>query len=127
LKPLFDYGTPLIVDRVFGITQDDSPVSFVLCELVISVIELIVMLPLETVRRRLQVQKHSAIVSSNEHEGTVVGISPIAYASSWDCIYRISAQEGSNRMRLKGLYRGFKIRLFTNFFIAVAQILTIQD
>jgi fusion and transport protein UGO1 len=127
LKPLFNHGTPLIVDRVFGITQDDSPVSFILCELVISVIELIVMMPLETVRRRLQVQKHSAIVSSNEHEETIVGISPIAYANSWDCIYRILGQEGSNRMRMKGLYRGFKIRLFTNLFVAAAQILTIQD
>lgn len=85
------------------------------------------MLPIETVRNRLQVQRNPAVVTCSKDNESVVGLSPVRYSGPWDCVCRILRQEGSKSIRIRGLYRGFKIRFFSNLFVAVLKLMVIPE
>jgi mitochondrial fusion and transport protein UGO1 len=121
LAPLFKYGSPVIIDRAFSITQEDSPVLFVICELAVSIIELLVMMPIETIRRRLQGQSQPSILITKFE--TVVGVSPIAYSGPFDCLWRIIRQEGVRGRRFRALYKGIKMRFLANGLIALLKLM----
>ncbi|KAI9611940.1 hypothetical protein H4Q26_008029 [Puccinia striiformis f. sp. tritici PST-130] len=56
VRPLIHLATPLIIDRVIGIDRVQEPLRFGLAEFGISSLGLLLVLPLETVRKRLQLQ-----------------------------------------------------------------------
>ncbi|PWN53544.1 mitochondrial carrier [Violaceomyces palustris] len=56
LRPLLSLSTPLIIERTLRLDSNTSPVMYSIAELGLSTLSLIVTLPIETVRRRLQIQ-----------------------------------------------------------------------
>ena len=89
LSPLFENMIPVVVDRVFHC--QNTLLGFGI-ELGISVLELVVMMPLETIRNRLAAQRIEGVVQQD----------PIPYTSAWDCCFRLVMIGG-----IGSLYRGF--------------------
>jgi fusion and transport protein UGO1 len=122
LSPLFRNSTPLVVDKLFGYSNNSIAVVFV--EFGISLMELIVLVPLQTIRRRLmgQIIRRKPI---DREFTTIIDLDPIPYSSWFDCMIRIM-HEGSpeGKWSFRGLYRGFRVRLITNAVVALLQLLT---
>jgi fusion and transport protein UGO1 len=120
LEPLFEHITPLLADRLLNSRKARS-IAVVLLDFTISTIELLIMTPIETVRKRLQCQAIITTPMEGSREyNTVVEIAstPLAYSSPLDCVWRILMVEDG----ISGLYRGFKAKLTYSFAIALLQL-----
>ena len=142
LSPLFKSVPSILCEPVFGMNREEMPFSLLFFDLVVNIAEIVVMLPIETIRHRLFCQvvnktptHHNRVVSNQEFE-TCVHLSPIPYTGFMDCAYRIMSEEGGSSIRkgskkcrrsfgFRGLYRGFRIRLITCLAIACLQAFTI--
>ncbi|KAE8248653.1 hypothetical protein A4X13_0g5524 [Tilletia indica] len=60
LRPLLSMGAPLVIERWLGIEATNSPALYAAAELTLGTASLLVSLPIETVRRRLQLQRRAA-------------------------------------------------------------------
>lgn len=58
-RPLFNLASPLIIERLFGLEVNGNPISYAVLELGINSLGLLITLPIETVRRRLQLQRRA--------------------------------------------------------------------
>ncbi|KAJ3197027.1 hypothetical protein HK101_006490, partial [Irineochytrium annulatum] len=56
LQPLFRHGTALIIDRYLAISPDTAPLVHQLIEFALNVVEIAVLMPIETSRRRMEAQ-----------------------------------------------------------------------
>lgn len=56
LRPLLSLGSPLLIEHTLRLEPNTHPISYALAELAISTASLCITLPIETVRRRLQLQ-----------------------------------------------------------------------
>ncbi|KAG0307453.1 hypothetical protein BGZ98_000243 [Dissophora globulifera] len=105
LAPLLSNSIPLIIDRVFKLSAADSPVLYSLAELGLNTIELLIRLPIETVRKRLQLQiqrtggQHSSAATQSKKYHTVVETRRRHYVGMVDCVYRIIKEEGGHHKR----------------------------
>ena len=79
---------------------------YVALRFVCSSLQLLFSMPIETVRKRLQVQ-HNAITSRPFYKR--IAISHIRYNGAFDCFIRIIREEG-----FSSLYQGFKMQLLSN-------------
>jgi fusion and transport protein UGO1 len=123
LNPIFQHSTPVILDRLVGATRDDS-LLFAATEFGVSFVELLVMLPIETIRRRMQCQvirKTPSTERERDYQG-LVELDPIPYRSVIDCLYRVVMED--NQFKISRLYRGFRVRLVTNVMVAILQLLS---
>ncbi|KAF9921453.1 hypothetical protein FBU30_008496 [Linnemannia zychae] len=149
LTPLLSNSIPLIIDRVFKISAADSPFLYSLAELGLNTIELLIRLPIETVRKRLQIQiqNHGRPRSPGTKKyKTVVETRKRPYYGMVDCIYRIIKEEGGHHKRVsssnngatqrpwysawgvRGLYTGLGMHLTSNATLfAVGAITNLQD
>ncbi|KAF9358628.1 hypothetical protein BGX34_008860 [Mortierella sp. NVP85] len=153
LTPLISNLIPLVIDRVFNISADDSPVLYSLAELGLDTLDLLIRLPVETVRKRLQIQIQAKIPGKRYE--TVVETRKRPYAGMIDCVKKIIQEEGgapSRRRtrkrndedeegepkepkkpwygywRVRRLYTGLGIHLTTNFALfAVSAVTKLQD
>ncbi|KAJ9050295.1 hypothetical protein DSO57_1015685 [Entomophthora muscae] len=137
IDPLFQHCTPLIIDRCFHLTFSESPIAFGLLELALSTLHLTISLPLETVRRRLQIQSNSKVASTKPYI-TAVRTRQIAYASVLDCAYRVATEEAfpsplNSKIRpassytahgMGALYKGFGFDFNASVFISVISSFT---
>ncbi|KAF8979130.1 hypothetical protein BGZ46_005775 [Entomortierella lignicola] len=101
LTPLLSNSIPLIIDRVFKLSAADSPVLYSLAELGLNTIELLIRLPIETIRKRLQIQmqyKDKDRRGSKKYK-TVVETRKRPYYGMVDCVYRIIKEEGGHHKR----------------------------
>ncbi|KAH8547744.1 mitochondrial carrier domain-containing protein [Umbelopsis sp. PMI_123] len=129
LIPLISNTGPLIIDRVFRISAVDSPFLYGLAQLGLDTLELIITLPLETIRKRMQCQIRSRVPGKRFE--SVVPLRPVPYAGVSDAVYKIMKEEGGkpstlkNRktaskdvkyggLGLRGLYQGFGMQCTTN-------------
>ncbi|KAI8904446.1 mitochondrial carrier domain-containing protein [Gorgonomyces haynaldii] len=117
VEPLFKLSS-LLVDRY--ISKEDFPLSTLLIDLSIEAIHLLVLVPLETVRTRLQVQMIPKRQQERPFE-TLVSVSPVPYTGVWDCTYRIVKEEG-----FRNLYKGLRIRLVSSFMVSLIQLFAQQ-
>lgn len=126
ISPLLQNVTPLIIDRVLGISPNDSPFTYSLAELAFNMLEVIITLPLDTVRKRLQCQIRSRVPSSKRF-ATVVPVRPVPYTGLSDAVYSIIKEEGvpphkgkkkakdsATALGLRGLYQGFSMQCTAN-------------
>lgn len=60
IRPLLSLSSPLLIERWLHLEPNSSPVSYALAELLVTTSGLLVSLPIETVRRRLQLQRRPA-------------------------------------------------------------------
>ncbi|SJX60587.1 related to UGO1-outer membrane component of the mitochondrial fusion machinery [Sporisorium reilianum f. sp. reilianum] len=56
LRPLLSLGAPLLIEHTLRLEPNTHPISYAITELAISTASLCITLPIETVRRRLQLQ-----------------------------------------------------------------------
>ncbi|KAG0342632.1 hypothetical protein BG004_005642 [Podila humilis] len=155
LTPLLANSIPLIIDRVFKLTAADSPFLYSLAELGLNTIELLIRLPIETIRKRLQIQIQSKGSSSAKKYRTVVETRKRPYYGIVDCVYRIIKEEGGHHKRtsrttkspdgsiitssvpqrpwysawgVRGLYTGLGMHLAVNSgLFAVGAVTNLQD
>lgn len=155
LTPLLANSIPLIIDRVFKLTAADSPFLYSLAELGLNTIELLIRLPIETIRKRLQIQIQTNGSSSAKKYRTVVETRKRPYYGMVDCVYRIIKEEGGHHKRtsrttkgpdgsiittsvaqrpwysawgVRGLYTGLGMHLTSNMALfAVGAVTNLQD
>ncbi|KAI9276081.1 mitochondrial carrier domain-containing protein [Sporodiniella umbellata] len=123
ITPLLQNVTPLIIDRVLCISANESPFLYSLAELGLNTLEVLITLPLDTIRKRMQCQIRSRTPGSKRFE-TVVSLRPMPYTSVMHAVYCITREEGSrpakhktrnqSRWSLQGLYRGFTMECTSN-------------
>jgi fusion and transport protein UGO1 len=148
----FKNSPPLIINRILGISGQDAPVLYALCELVINITELIVLLPVETARRRLFCQPRPRILVDDRPFRPLVELRPLPYTGVIDCMKSVIAEEGGLRHRtrrggrrrpstdavggsrpwwdgfgLKGLYRGVKEHFWATVGLLVVSALQVID
>ncbi|KAI7868180.1 mitochondrial carrier domain-containing protein [Spinellus fusiger] len=137
LIPLIQNAAPLVIDRVFCISANDSPFLHGLAELGLNTLELIITLPLDTIRKRLQCQIRSR--TSVKRFESVVALRPVPYTGVMDTCYRIVKEEGGRRQEknvkgrkgwereaspgwgLRGLYQGFSMQFTSSVLLFVLQ------
>lgn len=99
LRPLLHLSTPLIISRVLLIEPSTSPLLFGLAELVLSSSALLITIPIETVRKRLQIQSRAEFVRGGRAGGTgrawrtCVETRPQPYNGVVEAVYRILTEE----------------------------------
>lgn len=135
ITPLLQNTTPLIIDRVFGISASDSPFLYSLAELGLNTLEILITLPLDTIRKRMQCQIRSRTPGNKRFE-TVVALRPVPYTGVTDALYRIVKEEGGRRRKkgsskkkasknilpgwgLRGLYQGFSMKFTSNVILFI--------
>ncbi|KAF9985227.1 hypothetical protein BGZ65_011396 [Modicella reniformis] len=97
LTPLISNLIPLVIDRVFHISSDNSPVLYALAELGLDTLDLLIRLPVETVRKRLQIQIQAKIPGKRYE--TIVETRKRPYAGVMDCAKKIVQEEGGQHRR----------------------------
>ncbi|PWN30596.1 mitochondrial carrier [Jaminaea rosea] len=65
LRPLLSFSSPLLIERWLHLDAMTSPVSHAFAELCVDTASLLFSLPIETVRRRLQIQRRKAEGGAN--------------------------------------------------------------
>lgn len=91
LRPALTMAIPLVIERQLRVSPDLSPVMYSALDLGLNIAALLVLLPVETVRKRLQVQprgKGAAVKS-------VVAVRERPYIGIVEAIYRIVTEETS--------------------------------
>ena len=103
VDPLFSTAHHFIIARVMGISIDDTPLQYAMCDLGLTTLGLAVTIPLETVRRRLWSQQNRVKRNIGGRAfATCVRRSEVPYTSMWNCLYRICTEEGSAEVISKG-------------------------
>jgi mitochondrial fusion and transport protein UGO1 len=90
VRTLLSLSGPLLIARTLVISEDTHPVSYSLAELTCSSASLLVSLPIETIRRRLQVQSRGGRPIE-----ACVETRPVPYAGFMDALWRIVTEEQS--------------------------------
>lgn len=100
IRPLLSLSAPIVINHYTGLDAESSPILFGFAELVWSIASLSITLPIETVRRRLQLQTRAAAGLAGDPQSTFrtaacVETRPVPYVGVVDCIYRILTEERS--------------------------------
>lgn len=99
IRPLLSLSAPIVINRYTGLDAESSPILFGFAELVWSIASLSITLPIETVRRRLQLQSRAVGLAGAPRTGfrtaACVETRPVPYVGVVDCIYRILTEERS--------------------------------
>ncbi|PKI82976.1 hypothetical protein MVES1_003128 [Malassezia vespertilionis] len=150
-RTLLSLGSPLLLENVLHLDPTSVPVTYALAELALSTLALGVTLPIETVRRRLQLQSHEPLRPSRPggllpvqntntaRRGlrTCVETRPVPYSGVTEALYRIVVEETSipqgkdeagffhfNFGGLRNLYRGFGMGFTANMLVFVLTLVT---
>ncbi|KAI7907609.1 mitochondrial carrier domain-containing protein [Cokeromyces recurvatus] len=94
MSPLISCSTPLLIARLLHISATDSPILYGAAELTLSTLGLLITLPLETIRKRLQCQTTNPIEFK-----TTVALRPQPYRGLLDALYKILKEEGTRYKR----------------------------
>ncbi|GAN10791.1 mitochondrial carrier protein [Mucor ambiguus] len=134
VTPLLQNITPLIIDRVLRISANESPFMYSLAELGLNTLEVLITLPLDTIRKRLQCQIRTRTPGNKRFE-SVVAMRPVPYTGMANAAYCIIKEEGgkphskkkhsssSKKLQkksiltdwsLRGLYHGFNMQCTSN-------------
>ncbi|KAF8321749.1 mitochondrial carrier [Clavulina sp. PMI_390] len=108
IRPLLTLSTPIFLHRWLGIEEDTHPFSYAIASCAFASAALVVTLPFETIRRRMQVQSHPAGLASLQAGQTpalatsfvggiqaCVELSPRPYVGVIDTAWRIISEERS--------------------------------
>ncbi|KAG8858724.1 hypothetical protein FRB96_004861 [Tulasnella sp. 330] len=99
IRPLLSLSAPIVISSYTGLEAESSPILFGLAELVWSIASLSVTLPIETVRRRLQLQSRAVGLAGGPQASwrttACVETRPGPYVGVVDCVYRILTEERS--------------------------------
>ncbi|WFD35602.1 hypothetical protein MCUN1_002460 [Malassezia cuniculi] len=150
LRPLLSLSSPLIIENVLRVDPSTGPITYALAELLFSTLALGITIPIETVRRRLQLQYHSPLrkrtlsvppsAPSVTTKGlrTCVETRPVPYSGVMEALYRIVTEETGgvppNKQASRSpsallggfmsLYRGFGMSFSANLLVFVLTLVT---
>ena len=97
VRPLLTLSIPLLLERQFGLSLELSPITYSLCDLSLGLGSLLILLPIETVRKRLQLQARG----DGKRVKTIVRTRPTDYVGVVEAIWRIATEEtGVRRKRV---------------------------
>jgi fusion and transport protein UGO1 len=102
IRPFIYMSIPLIISRWLLLEPSSSPLFFLLAEFVLNSAGLLITIPIETVRKRLQIQSRAAFVRGGRVGGTgrawrtCVETRPQPYLGVVECVYRILTEETGN-------------------------------
>lgn len=96
ITPLLSCSTPLIIARLLHISPADSPILYGAAEFTLSTLALLVMLPIETIRKRLHCQINNGEYYSFK---STVALRPAPYRGFFDALYKIMKEEGTRNKR----------------------------
>ncbi|GAA5989139.1 hypothetical protein JCM11641_007608 [Rhodosporidiobolus odoratus] len=111
VRPLIHLSTPLIISRYLHLEPSSSPLTFGLAELLLSTVGLLITIPIETVRKRLQIQSRAEFVRAGRAGGvgrpwrTCVETRPVPYAGIVEAVYRVLTEETGKIPRRRRLGR----------------------
>lgn len=91
IRPFLSLATPMFIYRTFGIAEDTHPTTYALAQLFFASASLLVTLPIETVRRRLQVQTRNGSPPLR----ACIQLRPTPYSGLLDTVWRILKEERS--------------------------------
>jgi fusion and transport protein UGO1 len=105
LRPLLTLSIPLLIERQLNITPDISPVTYSMLDLGLGLASLLIILPIETVRKRMQLQDR-AFISEEEAEKprerkSIVRLRQRQYHGIVEAIWRIITEETTAPPRKK--------------------------
>ncbi|ORX38935.1 mitochondrial carrier domain-containing protein [Kockovaella imperatae] len=127
LRPLFTLSVPLILERQFSISPELSPITYATCDLALGIASLVVLLPIETVRKRLQIQARG----NSKRIKSIVALRDRDYVGVVEAMWRIVTEEtGVRRKRVMserdegGLFAGIR-QLYRGFGMAATAHLTV--
>lgn len=92
LRPALHLASPLVIDRVLKIDRLNRPVLHGLAGLGLASLGLLLILPVETVRKRLQLQSRATDVNVTPFR-PCVPLRPRPYAGIVEAVYRILTEE----------------------------------
>lgn len=133
--PLFQHCTPLIIDRWFHISPSDAPLLYSFAELALNTLQLMITLPLDTIRKRLHVQLNTR-ASPQRPFLTAVRTRQAPYANSLDCALKLITEERVPKPSklhpasfyiphgIGALYRGFNFHATSNLVTTTVSSLT---
>lgn len=111
VRPLLTLSIPLLLERQFGLSIELSPITYSLCDLSLGLGSLLILLPIETVRKRLQLQARG----NGKRGKTIVRTRDRDYVGVVEAIWRIATEEtGVRRKRVMqekdegGLFAGIR-------------------
>lgn len=109
LRPLFTLSIPLFIERQLKVTPDSSPVAYSILDLGLGLASLLVILPIETVRKRLQLQERrrpalkdeptQVVSAADAVRPSIVRLRDQPYIGIVEAIYRIVTEETGTRKR----------------------------
>jgi fusion and transport protein UGO1 len=89
IRPLLTLSIPLIIERQFGISPDLAPITYSIADLGLNITALLFTLPIETVRRRLQLQGRNP----DRKIRSVVRLRDRPYTGVVEAMWRIVTEE----------------------------------
>lgn len=111
VRPLLTLSIPLLLERQFGLSVELSPITYSLCDLSLGLGSLLILLPIETVRKRLQLQARG----NGKRVKTIVRTRDRDYVGVVEAVWRIATEEtGVRRKRVMqekdegGLFSGIR-------------------
>ena len=97
LRPLLTLSIPLFIERQLNITPDVSPVTYSMLDLSLGLASLLVILPIETVRKRLQLQDRAFLDGKDEDKPrerkSIVRLRQRPYHGVVEAVWRIITEE----------------------------------
>jgi len=99
LRPLLTLSIPLLVERQFGISPELSPITYSICDLTLGLSSLLILLPIETVRRRLQLQRRGKAGREGKKIKSIVKLREKDYVGIVEAIWRITTEESGVRRK----------------------------
>lgn len=100
LRPLFTLSIPLFIERQLHVTPDSSPIAYSVLDLGLGLASLLVILPIETVRKRLQLQERRPTATlADSARPSIVRLREQPYVGIVEAIYRIITEETGARKR----------------------------
>lgn len=105
VRPFLTLSTPIFLHRYARIEEDTHPMTYAMASAACASAVMLVTLPIETVRRRMQVQARpttaTAAVSGTGGLQACVELSPATYRGVFDTMWRIVREERSSPRRRK--------------------------
>jgi fusion and transport protein UGO1 len=119
IRPAITLSIPLILERQLNLTPESSPITYAAADLSLGLASLVVLLPIETIRKRLQLQTRNgkgrgkSIVKLRERDyvGVVEGIWRIVSEETGVRRKRTMSEkdEGGLFSGIRQLYRGVSL------------------
>jgi fusion and transport protein UGO1 len=101
LRPVLALSIPLLLERQFQLTPETSPITYAAADLSLGLASLVVLLPIETIRKRLQLQHRGHGGGSGKRGKSIVKLRERDYVGVVEGIWRIVTEEtGVRRKRV---------------------------